>query len=76
MTVQQQTKQYKLLEEYARLRSCNPYPYQAVTYVEKLQLLGVNKGYARHLVRHINYYGLDFSHIDDLADEFAELQCF
>lgn len=67
---------YKLLKEYASLRACNPQPYQAVTYAAKLQLLGINKGYARYLIRHINYYGLDFVHIDDLEDEFAELQCF
>ena len=38
MTVQQ-TKQYKLLEEYESLRATSLNPYQAVTYVEKLQLL-------------------------------------
>ena len=72
-----QEEQYMLLEQYTQQLQVDSLSVQAhvllLTYLNLLEQCGLNRGYACHLLRHISFNGLDFTHIDDLADEYAEI---
>ena len=72
-----QQEQYALLEQYTQQLGADSLSVQAhvllLTYLNRLELTGMNRGYGLHLLRHISFNGLDFDHIDDLADEYAEI---
>ena len=72
-----QQQQYALLEQYTQQLGADSLSVQAhvllLTYLNRLELTGLDRGYGLHLLRHISFNGLDFTHIDDLADEYAEI---
>ena len=72
-----QEEQYMLLEQYTQQLEVDSLSVQAhvllLTYLNRLELTGMDRDYGLHLLRHISFNGLDFTHIDDLADEYAEI---